>query len=109
VTLMPIRNPGSSVECIALRNGHWMLVCNDTVEGRHILSVYLSEDEGASWPWRRRLESFEPGDGSGSYPSMLQSVEGTLHCTYSYRDQHMEGSSIKHVRFNEAWVRAGDG
>ncbi|MCP4639480.1 MAG: neuraminidase (sialidase)-like protein [bacterium] len=112
VTPMDIPNPGSSVECIALANGHWVLVCNDTVKGRHLISAYVSEDEGATWGWRRPLESLVDelgkGVGSASYPSVIQDRDGFIHCTYSFKDKSIEGSTIKHVRFNEAWIRAGE-
>ncbi len=104
---LPIRNPGSSVECIALASGAWVLVCNDAVDGRHRLAAYLSDDEGATWPLYRLIEEAEPGKGSFSYPSVIQTRDGSIHCTYSHRREGDAGSSIKHVRFNEAWVRAG--
>lgn len=100
-----IRNPGSSVECIVLQSGRWLLVCNDTMEGRHRLSVFLSEDEGQSWFCSRALEDFPPDSGgSASYPSMIQSADGTVHCTYSYKEPGAHGSTIKHVRLDENWV-----
>jgi len=104
--MLDVRNPGSSVECVALDSGRWVLVCNDTLRGRHILSAYLSEDEGATWPLFRRIEDFKPGKGSGSYPSVIQAADGAIHCTYSFKEEGVKGSSIKHVRFNEAWVMA---
>ncbi len=104
---MKIPNPGSSVECIALDNGHWVLVCNDTSNGRNIISAYLSEDEGATWPVSRRLEDFERDAGSGSYPSVIQAADRSIHATYSFKSKAFSGSTIKHVRFNEAWIRAG--
>ena len=103
-----IPNPGSSVENIALKDGNWVLVCNDTIEGRHQLTAYLSDDEGATWKWNRKLENFEKDKGSASYPSVIQAADGTIHCTYSYTTKDVPGSSIKHARFNEEWIRAGD-
>ena len=103
--MLDIRNPGSSVECIALGNGSWVLVCNDTSNGRHLLTAYLSEDEGASWPWARRIEEQEKDKGSFSYPSVIQGADGTIHCTYSHSKEGGGGSCIKHARFNEAWIR----
>lgn len=102
-----IPNPGSSVEAIALSSGNWILVCNDRIDGRHLLSAYLSDDEGATWKWKRALESVEKDKGSFSYPSVIQSADGSIHCTYSYSTSDVQGSSIKHARFNEEWVRAG--
>ena len=107
IDTMEIPNPGSSLECIALSNGHWVLVCNDTKSGRHIVSAYLSDDEGATWTWKRRLEDFQPGEGSGAYPSLIQARDGSLHCTYSYVRKEVEGSTIKHVTFNEEWITIG--
>jgi predicted neuraminidase len=113
-------NPGSGVEIIALRNGHWALISNDTEQGRHSLAVQISDDEGKTWKWKRHLERDAPGPESGRfhYPSIIQAKDGTLHATYSHHLHRRElpkdpdgdpaGKSIKHVHFNEAWVMAGD-
>jgi predicted neuraminidase len=103
-----ILNPGSSVEVVRLQNGHWIMVHNDLEQGRHSLVAALSEDEGATWPFRRHLEG-QPGAAVPSqyhYPSVIQARDGALHVTYSYFTP--AGKSIKHARFNEDWVRAGD-
>jgi predicted neuraminidase len=104
VTHLTIPNPGSSVDVIALESGRWALVCNDAA-GRHLLTVYLSEDEGETWTSRRGIETFEPDQGSGSYPSLMQAADGTIHCTYSYTRKDVPGSTIKHVWFDEEWIR----
>ncbi len=100
-------NPGSGLEVIRLRNGNWLMVCNDTERGRHSLATLLSDDEGQTWKWKRHLEFDPPGPqaGSYSYPSVIQASDGTLHVTYSYH--RPEGKSIKHVRFSEVWVKQG--
>ena len=120
VTDSEIPNPGSGAEIIALRNGHWALISNDTERGRHSLAVAISDDEGKTWKWKRHLESEPPGPeaGSYSYPSIIQAKDGTLHATYSY---HLNASkakkdadgkplhkAIKHAHFNEEWVMEGD-
>lgn len=108
VESMEIPNPGSSVECIILGSGHWLLVCNDTDggprKGRYQLSVYLSDDEGKSWKWKRLLEQHGE-DTAASYPSVIQSQDGTIHCLYTFSPS--PGETIKHVWFDEAWVREG--
>jgi predicted neuraminidase len=120
VTDSEVPNPGSGAEIIGLRNGHWALISNDTEEGRHRLTVQLSDDEGKTWRWRRALENDPPGPHAGRYhyPSLLETADGTLHATYS---QHRRGApvaadtkrgkelkTIKHAHFNEAWVQQGD-
>ena len=100
---LSIPNPGSSVETIALKNGHWVLVCNDTKDGRYRLTALLSEDEGKTWPWRRPIEFSPDHSGSYSYPSVIQTRDGNIHVTYSWSENG--GQSIKHVVFNEDWIR----
>jgi len=106
VSFLEIPNPGSSVDVVALKSGRWLMVCNDTEEGRHSLAAMLSEDQGRTWKWVRHLERRDPGKGSFSYPSIIQTRDGLIHVTYSYHVP--EGESIKHVAFNEAWVMQGD-
>lgn len=104
VMLTEIPNPGSSVECIKLRSGKWLLVCNDTVSGRHKLTAYLSDDEGETWRWKKNIEETQPNKGSYSYPSVIQSKDGLVHCTYSCKDEETKGSTIRHAWFNEEWI-----
>jgi predicted neuraminidase len=121
VTDTDLPNPGSGAEIISLRNGHWVLISNDTERGRYRLAVQISDDEGRSWKWKRYLERDEPGPEAGSYhyPSIIQAKDGTLHASYSYHlsrrnlpkdvDGDPAAKSIKHAHFNEAWVMEGQG
>jgi predicted neuraminidase len=100
-----IPNPGSGAEVIRLADGSWLFIGNDTEQGRHRLSVWLSADEGKSWPARRALESApEKGGASWSYPSVVQSRDGRIHATYSASDAG--GERIRHAEFDAAWVAA---
>ena len=103
-----ILNPGTSLEVIALRNGDWILVHNDLEQGRWSLVAAISDDEGLTWKWRRHLDGM-PGPKvpyEYHYPSVLQSKDGSIHVTYSYFSP--EGKAIRHARFSEDWIRAGD-
>jgi len=102
-----IPNPGSGLEAIRLASGHWLMVCNDTEQGRHRLAAMLSEDEGNTWPHPRYLENDPPGKGSYSYPSAIQAQDGTIHVSYSCHKGH-DGKTIRWAHFNEAWVREGE-
>ncbi len=95
-------NPGASVEILKLESGNWLLVYNDKADGRHSLAVALSDDEGKSWKWKKNLENQE--GGSFSYPSIIQSKDGEIHVTYTFRISDSE-KSIKHVVFEESWVK----
>ncbi len=97
-------NPGAGVEATKLRDGRWLFVGNNTEDGRHNLAVWVSEDEGRTWPHMRQLEHHSLGDGGYSYPSIIEASDGTIHVTYSHSTK--AGESIKHVEFNMAWLMA---
>lgn len=98
-----IPNPGASVEAIALKNGDWVLIYNNMEDGRNRLVISLSDDEGKTWKWTRTIEEREPGKGSFSYPSIIQSKDGLIHATFSY---HLNKErSIKHVAFPPNWIK----
>jgi len=107
-------NPGSGLEVIALKDGAWAMVYNDTERGRHSLAVALSQDEGKTWKWKRHLEIDTRPTAAGSfhYPSIVQAQDGRLHVSYSYFLNHLPAGaprkSIKHAEFNRAWVQQGD-
>lgn len=97
-------NPGSGLDAVRLTSGNWLIVYNDTVKGRNSLAVSLSDDEGKTWKWTRHLEKH--ADGAYHYPAVIQARDGTVHAVYSYFVK--DGKSMKHARFDEAWVRQGD-
>lgn len=94
-----IPNAGSSVELLVLKNGKWAFIGNDVEDGRYRLSLYISEDEGNSWKYKTVLEKEEPGKGSFSYPSLIQTNDGIIHITYSYQLGNT-GETIKYVVIN---------
>jgi predicted neuraminidase len=101
-------NPGTSIEVVRLNSGNWIAVYNDLERGRYSLVAAMSDDEGATWKWKRHLDG-NPGNQVNHqyhYPSVIQAKDGSIHVTYSYFVP--DGKSIKHVRLNEDWVKAGD-
>jgi predicted neuraminidase len=55
VTATDLPNPGSGLDGVRLANGQWLLVYNDTTNGRNSLVVSISDDEGKTWKWNRHL------------------------------------------------------
>jgi len=106
-----IRCNGSSVAALGLASGNWLLAVNDA-RGRAVLSLYLSDDEGRTWKRRRALENFADAQGSGQYPTLIQSADGVIHAVYSHTDVAQFGDAkmrtIKHVSFDEAWLQSAD-
>ena len=102
IASLELPNPGSGLDAVRLKNGHWILIYNDTEHGRNRLAVSVSLDEGRNWSKPKYLEN-EP-EGSFHYPAIIQSSDGRLHAIYSYFVT--AGKSMKHAEFDEAWVTA---
>jgi len=92
-----IRNPSAAIEVLKLRNGHVVLAFNDSQDKRSPLCLALSVDDGRSWSYKRVLED---APGRFSYPSLVQSRDGNIHLSYTFRRV-----SIKHVVVNEEWIK----
>ncbi|MGV3557064.1 sialidase family protein [Larkinella arboricola] len=86
----------ASVELLRLRDGKWAFLGNDIDNGRHRLSLYLSDDEAQTWKWKIRIEDKQKNQGAFSYPSLIQTPDGLLHMTYSHHLEKGE-KSIRHV------------
>lgn len=112
----PFKNPNSAMAMIRLASGSLVAAYNDSdhYQRRTPLRVALSPDEGRSWPYVRTLED-HPGeftylttrlDNSDSvefsYPALVEDNSGMVHATYTNCRV-----TIKHARFNEAWLRGG--
>lgn len=104
VGISELINPGSGLDGVRLRNGHWILVHNDAHAGRNSLAVSLSTDEGRTWKVMRHLEK-QPS-GSYHYPAVIEGSDGTIHFVYSYFVEG--GKSMKHVTVSQQWIAAGD-
>ncbi|HVW60868.1 MAG TPA: sialidase family protein [Puia sp.] len=94
----------ASVELLTLRDGRWAFLGNTISDGRYRLTLMLSDDEGKTWKWKTDLENDESKTGSFSYPCLIQTKDGMLHMTYSFRRKG-EGESIKHVAMDPAAIR----
>ncbi len=97
-----IPNSGSSLEVISLKDGRWVNLFNDVEHGRHSLALAMSDDEGATWKWKRHIEYQADGHAEFSYPSIIQGKDGKLHMTYSYKVK--AGRAIKYLSVEPDWI-----
>ena len=88
MTLTDLPNPNSGIDATTLADGRFVLVYNHTPKGRSPLNVAVSSD-GKKWEPALVLES-EPGEYS--YPAVIQSRDGLVHITYTWKRQR-----VKHV------------
>ncbi len=97
LALTDLRNPNSGIDAVTLRDGRQLLVYNDTTSGRTPLNVAISND-GMRWEQALALES---AAGEYSYPAVIQTADGRVHVTYTWRRER-----IKHVTIALAEIAA---
>jgi predicted neuraminidase len=97
LALMSLPNPNAGIDAVTLRDGRQLIVYNHTNEGRTPLNVAVSRD-GKMWEAALVLEN-EPGEYS--YPAVIQTSDGLVHITYTWKRQR-----IKHVVLDPAKLRA---
>jgi predicted neuraminidase len=90
-------NPGAKVAVTALASGDWLVAYNPLVDGRHSLDLAISHDEGDTWRTFHHLEEVSPEDGSFSYPCLVETTDGQIHVTYTYR-QYKDGKTLKSIK-----------
>lgn len=88
MNLTGLPNPNSGLDAVTLADGRHVLVYNHTARGRSPLNVAVSSD-GKTWKAALVLER-EPGEYS--YPAVIQTKDGMVHITYTWKRQR-----IKHV------------
>lgn len=104
-------NPGAGFDMVTLRNGEWVIAFNDQEDGRFNLSVAVSDDEGASWKWKKVLENDSRAERptSSHYPSVIEGADGRIHVVYSFhRNDISPGRTIKYATFPLSWVKANE-
>jgi predicted neuraminidase len=87
VTSLP--NPNSGIDAVKLQDGRVALIYNHTRSGRSPLNLAFSTDDGDTWGTPLILED-EPGEYS--YPAIIQSADGKLHMTWTWKRER-----VKHV------------
>jgi len=94
-------NSGTSVDQVTLKDGHVVVVYNDSPETRFPLTVALSHDGGETFAATRNInEECDQASCSYAYPSIAQNThDGAIWVTYTHNRD-----TIGWVRFNEAWI-----
>lgn len=86
MTLTDLPNPNSGTDAVTLRDGRQLLVYNDTPQGRTPLTVAISKD-GKEW---KPVVTLEQGPGEFSYPAVIQSKDGKVHITYTWKRERIK-------------------
>ena len=89
-------NPNSGIDGVTLKDGRHLLVYNHVITqpgkwgGRAPLNVAISDD-GRTWKAALALETGPP-EAEYSYPAVIQSGDGLVHVTYTWKRK-----KVKHV------------
>ncbi|MBI5388513.1 MAG: exo-alpha-sialidase [Verrucomicrobia bacterium] len=95
MTATPLPNPNAGTDAVTLRDGRHLLVYNHTTKGRSPLSVAVSTD-GRDWQAALVLEE-EPGM-EFSYPAVIQTGDGLVHITYTWKRQRVKHAVLDPAR-----------
>lgn len=100
-------NPGAGFDMVTLSTGDWLIAFNDQEDGRSDLTVAVSDDDGKSWHWKKRIEHDERENPTSShYPSVIQGKDGQIHVIYSFhRKGEVPPKTIKYATFPLGWVK----
>jgi predicted neuraminidase len=90
-------NPNSAIDAVVLKDGRGLLIYNHTDQGRSPLNAAVSM-EGRNWQAALVLED-DPGEYS--YPAVIQTRDGLVHVSYTWRRE-----CIKHVVIDPAEIRS---
>jgi predicted neuraminidase len=97
-------NNNAGIEAFQLASGSTILIFNNSTKARTPLTAALSKNGGAAWAASRDLQVHDDNSTNTagveySYPTVLQTPDGTIHVAYTYNRE-----TIKYVRFTESWV-----
>jgi len=103
MTLGDLPNPNSGTDAVTLADGRHLLVYNHTSRGRSPLNVAISED-GETWQAALILENLP---GEYSYPAVIQSRDGKVQITYTWRRQKIMHVVVDPAKLEPVKMAAG--
>ncbi|PYK97385.1 MAG: hypothetical protein DME19_16530, partial [Verrucomicrobia bacterium] len=90
-------NPNAAVDFIRLRNGHLLLVYNNSFTNRTPMTAAISTDDAKTFPHRRNVAE---GPGDFAYPTAVQTRDGKIHVVFTSDERTV----IRHGVFDESAV-----
>jgi predicted neuraminidase len=95
-------NPNAAVDLIKLKNGHLILIYNNSNQGaRNPLTMRVSTDGGKTWSVARDIVD-NPKD-EAAYPYIIETTDGRIHGVYTSQKR----SVVNHFVMDESDVAAG--
>ncbi len=104
MTACELPNPNSGIDAVTLKDGRHLLVYNHTNRGRSPLNVAVSAD-GNKWKAAAVLEN-TPGEYS--YPAVIQTSDGMVHITYTWKRQRVRHVVLDPAKFVLREIKDGE-
>jgi len=87
-----IPNPNSAVEFIKLKNGHLMMVYNDSFNERTPLTVAISTDGDKTYPYKRNI--IDQPNGDFGYPCAIETQDGKIHVVFTSDERTVVNEAV---------------
>jgi predicted neuraminidase len=104
LSLTSLPNPSAGTDAVTLGDGRHLIVYNHTPKGRTPLNIAVSKD-GNAWEAALVLER-EPGEYS--YPAVIQTADGIVHVSYTWKRQRIRHVTIDARRLTSVPMRDGE-
>ncbi len=93
--LTNLPNPSSGTDAVTLKDGRHLLIYNPVEKGRTPLTIAVSSD-GQTW---KDVVTLEDQPGEYSYPAIIQSNDGRVHVTYTWKRERIRYAVIDPSKF----------
>jgi predicted neuraminidase len=85
-----VPNPNSGTDAVTLQDGRHLLIYNPVPKGRTPLVIAVSRD-GRAW---QQFLTLEDQPGEYSYPAIIQTADGRVHVTYTWKRERVRHAVI---------------
>lgn len=107
MSLTELPNPDAGIDAVLLNDGRALLVYNHSRSNgrdREFLNVAVSDD-GRKWHAALVLENRQ---GEYSYPAVIQTSDGRVHITYTWKRRRIKHVVLDSTKFNLKEIRNGE-
>ena len=96
----PFPNPNAAVDFLKLKNGHLMLIYNDSMNDRSPLTAAVSTDGDKTYPYKRNIIE---GKDDFAYPYAIQTRDGRIHLIFTSHQR----AQVNRAVFDESAITGG--
>jgi len=94
---------GTRFNIARLKSGNLILVANDHPKARNNMTVFLSEDDGKTWPHKLPIDERE----AVSYPDAAEGEDGFIYVIHDRGRYNKDAQEILFSKITEADIKAG--